>query len=367
MVLLTSKKKNKHRKRTWDREDDLYIHLQDNINNNNNINFFKNLLDKFVVNNPKADSELMQFTDGSSNIIKSQLLHLQDQNTDNNNNNNTAKENNIENEDEQQNGFLLQHMRPHGNSHILEIVEDGVFVRYEEESSCENHKGKLSVKKSKGKKSSSVKGKKLKGAAKNSAKSSDVSSKGHKKSYKGKQRGRKKKIDVHVNEEEGVDLAVKAACIEEVRVKEEIIDYAYDADDDDFKIMPVESPVDNEVNPRKMTEFREKLMNELNRPYSKEEHENLLRDIKVQKPVQNYKDLRGRIKIYEEDRAGKSYLEHNLDLAKQIEAARDDPPKELCLLRGFFFWLSNSTLEGNFMPWRVPSCLDEWYHNNRKG
>ncbi|GAU19528.1 hypothetical protein TSUD_303410 [Trifolium subterraneum] len=357
----------------------------------------------------------MQFTDGSSNIIKSQLLHLQDQNTDNNNNNNTAKENNIENEDEQQNGFLLQHMRPHGNSHILEIVEDGVFVRYEEESSCENHKGKLSVKKSKGKKSSSVKGKKLKGAAKNSAKSSDVSSKGHKKSYKGKQRGRKKKIDVHVNEEEGVDLAVKAACIEEVRVKEEIIDYAYDADDDDFKIMPVESPVITsdrlysrswhigsrwiEIEIRQSNFDPTVTVNvgltagnpiwyflgldcmhsnhvlavgtsvtiKSRWPYSKEEHENLLRDIKVQKPVQNYKDLRGRIKIYEEDRAGKSYLEHNLDLAKQIEAARDDPPKELCLLRGFFFWLSNSTLEGNFMPWRVPSCLDEWYHNNRKG
>ncbi|XP_045824170.1 general transcriptional corepressor trfA-like [Trifolium pratense] len=348
-MVLTSNNKNKLRKRTWDREDDLYIHLQDNINNNN-INFFNNLLDKFIVNNPKADSELMQFTDGSSNIIQSQILHLQDQNRDNNNNNNnTAEENNTENEVEPQNGFLLQNMRPHGKSHVLEIVKDGVFVTYEEESSCENHKGKLSVKKSKGKKSPSVKGKKL----------------------KGKKRERKRKIDVHVPvnvNEKGVDSAVKAACIEEVTVKKEIQDNAYDDDDDDdFKIMPVESPADNEVNPRKMTEFREKLMNELNRPYSKEEHEKLLRDIKVQKPVQNYKDLRGRIKIYEEDRAGKSFLEHNLDLAKQIEAARDDPPKELCLLRGFFFWLSNSTLEGDFMPWRVPSCLDEWYHNNRKG
>ncbi|KAK2445121.1 hypothetical protein QL285_016090 [Trifolium repens] len=344
----------KHGKRTWDREDDLYIHLQDNINvNNNNINFFKNLLDKFVVNNPKADSELLQFTDGSSNIIKSQLLHLKDQNRDKNNNNTAEENNNTENEDEQQqNGFLLQHMKPHGKSHVLEIPEDDVFVRYEDESSCENHKGKLSVKKSKGKKCPSVKGKKLK----------------DKKSGKGKKRGRKKKIDMNVNEE-GVDSAMKAACIEEVRVKKEHLDYAYDVDaaDGDVEIMPVETPVDDNVNPRKMTEFRDKLMNELNRPYSKEEHEKLLRDIKVQKRVQNFKDLRGRIKIYEEDRAGKSYLEHNLDLAKQIEAARDDPPKELCLLRGFFFWLSNSTLEGDFMPWRVPSCLDEWYHNNIKG
>jgi hypothetical protein len=226
----------KHRKRTWDREDDLYIHLQDNINvNNNNINFFKNLLDKFVVNNPKADSELLQFTDGSSNIIKSQLLHLKDQNRDKNNNNTAEENNNTENEDEQQqNGFLLQHMKPHGKSHVLEIPEDDVFVRYEDESSCENHKGKLSVKKSKGKKSPSVKGKKLK----------------DKKSGKGKKRGRKKKIDVNVDvNEEGVDSAVKAACIEEVRVKKENLDYAYDVDvdvdaaDGDFEIMPVETPV----------------------------------------------------------------------------------------------------------------------------
>jgi hypothetical protein len=225
----------KHRKRTWDREDDLYIHLQDNINvNNNNINFFKNLLDKFVVNNPKADSELLQFTDGSSNIIKSQLLHLKDQNRDKNNNNTAEENNNTENEDEQQqNGFLLQHMKPHGKSHVLEIPEDDVFVRYEDESSCENHKGKLSVKKSKGKKYPSVKGKKLK----------------DKKSGKGKKRGRKKKIDVNVDvNEEGVDSAVKAACIEEVRVKKENLDYAYDVDaaddgDGDFEIMPVETPV----------------------------------------------------------------------------------------------------------------------------
>ncbi|KAK2354433.1 hypothetical protein QL285_091954 [Trifolium repens] len=85
-------------------------------------------------------------------------------------------------------------------------------------------------------------------------------------------------------------------------------------------------------------------MNELNRPYSKEDHERLLTHISVQKPVQNYKDLRGGIKTYEEDRVEKSFLDHNLNLAKEIEAAHDDPLKELYLLRGFFFWLSVSIL-----------------------
>jgi hypothetical protein len=53
-------------------------------------------------------------------------------------------------------------------------------------------------------------------------------------------------------------------------------------------------------------------MKELNRPYSKEDHERLLTHISVQKPVQNYKDLRGGIKTYEEDRVEKSFLDHNL-------------------------------------------------------
>jgi hypothetical protein len=38
------------------------------------------------------------------------------------------------------------------------------------------------------------------------------------------------------------------------------------------------------------------------------------------------------------------YVLHIVDLAKEIEAAHDDPLKELYLLRGFFFWLSVSIL-----------------------
>jgi len=38
------------------------------------------------------------------------------------------------------------------------------------------------------------------------------------------------------------------------------------------------------------------------------------------------------------------YVLHVVDLLKELEAARDDFPKVLRLLRGFFFWLKVSIL-----------------------
>ncbi|KAL5062871.1 hypothetical protein RYX36_024608 [Vicia faba] len=78
----------------------------------------------------------------------------------------------------------------------------------------------------------------------------------------------------------------------------------YDVEDDDVEeidMMHVDhDPMDNEVSARKGAEFRERLMNEVNRPYCEEEC-------------------------------------NRLDLAKQIDAAGDNLPK-----RGFFFWLTVS-------------------------
>ncbi|CAI8608140.1 unnamed protein product [Vicia faba] len=77
----------------------------------------------------------------------------------------------------------------------------------------------------------------------------------------------------------------------------------YDVEDDDVEeidMMHVDhDPMDNEVSARKGAEFRERLMNEVNRPYCEEEC-------------------------------------NRLDLAKQIDAAGDNLPK-----RGFFFWLTD--------------------------
>ena len=52
-------------------------------------------------------------------------------------------------------------------------------------------------------------------------------------------------------------------------------------------------------------------MEHLKKPYCEEEYERLLEEISNRKRVQHHKDLRGRIKIYEEDRPGKSFLDHH--------------------------------------------------------
>lgn len=369
------------RKRTWDHEKDLYDFLLNKIRDpNTQKEKLNDLLHKFYINDPKADSDLIKFTDGPSSIIQSHLLHLQEQNSDSNNNDD---EENLTEYEEERNRFLLNHLKRDGKSYVLEIVEDDVYVKFGDESSCSKKKGKLGVKKSKrGKRLSRVtsrkggRGWKMKGAIKLSAakkrginnKKSDVASKAHKSAGKRK-RGRPSKIleknDVN---EEGVS-AVKSAYIDE-SVKKEIQDdggYGFlqkkddGGDDDVIHIITVESS-DHEVNPRKVTEFREKLMKEINRPYCEEEHKKLSRVINARTPVQKYRDLRGSSKAYKGDHDGKSFLDHHLDLLKELEAARDDFPKVLRLLRGFFFWLKYSTQDGAFMPWRDPSCLDELPH-----
>jgi len=52
-------------------------------------------------------------------------------------------------------------------------------------------------------------------------------------------------------------------------------------------------------------------MEELRAPFCEEEYKRLLHDITVRKPVQHHRDLRGRIKIYDEKYLGKSYLDFN--------------------------------------------------------
>lgn len=244
------------RKRTWDHEKDLYDFLLNKIRDpNTQKEKLNDLLHKFYINDPKADSDLIKFTDGPSNIIQSHLLHLQEQNSDSNNNDD---EENLTEYEEERNRFLLNHLKRDGKSYVLEIVEDDVYVKFGDESSCSKKKGKLGVKNSKrGKRLSRVtsrkggRGRKMKGAIKLSAakkrwinnKKSDVASKARRNALKRK-RGRPKKNpeknDVNVNGEEGCS-AVKAAFVDE-SVKKEIQDDDGDGDDV-IEIINVESSV----------------------------------------------------------------------------------------------------------------------------
>nr|GMC53050.1 transcriptional regulator ATRX homolog [Ipomoea batatas] len=104
--------------------------------------------------------------------------------------------------------------------------------------------------------------------------------------------------------------------------------------------------------------FRKKIINILKRPYNQSEYVELLKDVKVRKPILKNLELRdGRDMLYPTSKIGKSYLDHHKDLKKRLDEVRTDKHKRLNILRGFFFWLQNVTLVGVFKPWNDPTCL----------
>ncbi|XP_059630631.1 uncharacterized protein LOC132273659 [Cornus florida] len=108
----------------------------------------------------------------------------------------------------------------------------------------------------------------------------------------------------------------------------------------------------------KRSQFREKVMDILRKPFDQEEYEELLHNIKELKPVERNIDLRSGPLSYHASNSFKSYLDHFVDLKSKINEARFDRRKELTLLRGFFYWLQNVTREGAFRPWLDSSCLE---------
>ncbi|CAH9101778.1 unnamed protein product [Cuscuta europaea] len=106
------------------------------------------------------------------------------------------------------------------------------------------------------------------------------------------------------------------------------------------------------------SEFRQKVITFLKRPFDQTEYEKLLHDAKLQKPVERNLELRhGRDKYCPLDRIGKSYLDYFEDFNNKFEQAGSNKYKTLNILRGFFFWLQNITQEGAFKPWKDPTCL----------
>ncbi|KAJ7957091.1 Required to maintain repression 2 [Quillaja saponaria] len=93
------------------------------------------------------------------------------------------------------------------------------------------------------------------------------------------------------------------------------------------------------INGTKCSGFRERLVDSLKRPYNEEEYNWLSQKIASRKPVQDHKDLRGRIRIYDKDYLGKSDLDHHRDFEKKMNSVQCDRPRVLNLMRGFVFWL----------------------------
>ncbi|KAK7320961.1 hypothetical protein VNO77_30964 [Canavalia gladiata] len=106
------------------------------------------------------------------------------------------------------------------------------------------------------------------------------------------------------------------------------------------------------------SQFRRRLMQDLQRPYDQEECDRLLHEIHQKRQKERHVETRrGVVKSYHSKGVNKSYLELYPDLAKAV-AEFKEPKRVLFLLRGFVFWLQNMTHEGKFRPWIDNSCLE---------
>ncbi|XP_059630625.1 uncharacterized protein LOC132273656 [Cornus florida] len=170
-------------------------------------------------------------------------------------------------------------------------------------------------------------------------------------------------------EQEGDCIVFVTENGKRVKYEEEDIDSSSDVEILDIDSAPSENPfVPSKMfdssclghpSESKKSQFREKVVSILKRPYDQEEYEELLHNIKARKPVQRNIDLRcsGSL-FYQASNIGKSYLDHYDDLKSKISEARFDRRKALNLLRGFFYWMQNLTHEGAFRPWLDSSCLE---------
>ncbi|KAK7301445.1 hypothetical protein RJT34_12309 [Clitoria ternatea] len=105
------------------------------------------------------------------------------------------------------------------------------------------------------------------------------------------------------------------------------------------------------------SQFRIRLMEDLQRPYDQEELDGLLHEVNQKRQKERHAETRrGEIKHYVLNGFNKSYFELYPDLAKAVHEVKE-PERVLFLLRGFIFWLQNMAHDGAFRPWLDESCL----------
>ncbi|KAG7590441.1 hypothetical protein ISN44_As07g026080 [Arabidopsis suecica] len=99
--------------------------------------------------------------------------------------------------------------------------------------------------------------------------------------------------------------------------------------------------------------FSKKLMEILRNPYDEKEFLRLYNEASLKRPLTKSRQLRdGReIEYNDQHKLALSYLEKYTDFNKKYHRYREDLPRALNLLRGFFFYLENIVLEGAFKPW----------------
>ncbi|KAL6903417.1 hypothetical protein ACP4OV_004230 [Aristida adscensionis] len=115
------------------------------------------------------------------------------------------------------------------------------------------------------------------------------------------------------------------------------------------------------INERPESEFKEKLMEVLLKPFNQEECDKLFALATKRTPIIKERRTRNSVSLYPwVHELGKSYFDSypgcvwnlediNFYLADQVESS--NYPNRLALLRGLFFWLEHIGLDGQFQPW----------------
>ncbi|KAF7010214.1 hypothetical protein CFC21_024659 [Triticum aestivum] len=92
------------------------------------------------------------------------------------------------------------------------------------------------------------------------------------------------------------------------------------------------------------SEFKEKLMRLLRKPFSQGEFDTLLDKAMIRPLATMKRQTRGGVKYYNsENERQPSYFDGYPELAKQVRVESTSKPNQLALLRGFFFWMEQST------------------------
>ncbi|RYQ86126.1 hypothetical protein Ahy_B10g105809 [Arachis hypogaea] len=183
--------------------------------------------------------------------------------------------------------------------------------------------------------------------------------------YSGNRRGRKPKYlgqmvkdthDVSPEAQNHVGDHIHPPSGIEIKVKEEI------EEDDDDSLCKRRRKVpslnlehywhDDKANAMKYTKYREKLMQELEKPYCEEEYKRLFKYMKHRKLVEYHKEHRSGPRTCKRNYLGKSLLNHHVDLNKKLKSVSGDYPKRLT--RGFVFWLMHCADDEAFKPWIYP-------------
>lgn len=324
---------------SWDCHHDISTHVRNKSRSlqsrTDKLSFFTSLSEAFHVHNPLADPDVVNFAGDLYDSVKSQLLHL-------------LEENRAVSTNEDMYSFFLDHLRLDGNSYVLDIPEDGIFVKYEaaeledstlptatrSESNLDDWTHLISVDTNLNSEAEQLHNTAGRKQNQNQSLQKNVRPRAT------TRRGRKPKRPLAISTavQSNVDFTVKE---EEEEQKDHLPDLKR-------PLIKQQEPVNvdqwwhkHKARARKHTEFRDKLMDDLKRPYSEEEYWMLLKQLSEKKPVQSQRVLRSCTKSYDDDtRPPKSILDYHADLAKRLYAVRDDHPRVLNLLRGYFYWMT---------------------------